>query len=454
MEGTKLPEARTPRAGVNGEEPSALKESTRIEVGAGFVRVRELEIRDEALSQRLEPLAEPDRALEMRRIVEVGFYCLERAGSARDLDFVRHQVGSLLHQVDTLVRGIPASLESQLASRLGTGEGQVLSPVVQAVNHATEATHQRIREVESLLKTDMDPASENSQLGRALRSIRDLLDPQRTDSIQGSLGEALRSVTGPEGHLALTVKNVVQESVRPLAEEVNRLSQLVSAKDQLEALARSTTLKGAEFEEHLITRLQNWARIVGAQVEHVGTDNQPGDAVVVLAANSFAPVPLRLAVEAKDIVSERRGRKVIQDQLSLVMRERHAQGAVYLNRSEQGLALEIGDWAEGEAAEGPWVACTDEHLFTALRFLAVMLRLKARESTDRSFDPARVSTEAQRLRDALQHLRKIRNNVTQSRSLLEDIDREAQRMRQVVEDSLEHLEGVVGRVGQRELPEA
>ncbi len=411
----------------------------RIEVRGKRVFLHEIELESDELAASLRPLDAPGREAHLQRVLEVGVYCLERAGNVRDLDFVRQQVRSLLEEVDGAVRSIPSTLESQLAARLGTDPGQVLAPVRTAVEAASEATHRRVREVEDLLRSEINPTNEASSLGRALRSIQDLLDARRTDSVQGMLGEAVRQLSGPEGNLTGSVRSVVQETVRPLVEQVNALTQRMAEQAGADSVVQQTPLKGREYEEHVVGLLQVWARMVGAQVEHVGPDNMPGDVVVQVPSSGLTARPYRLAVEVKDR-TDPLGRTVIQGQLARVMQDRQCQGAIWLGRSPEGFAREIGDWGEGELPEGPWVACTEEHLRTALRFLVVLLSLKARQDASTGLPADQLRDELARLRDGLNHLKNIRTKVTNARGILDDIDENAQDLREVVDGSLDRLE--------------
>lgn len=435
-------EKRAPAgAGVPGEGPSfpAGSSPASVEVRGKRVVLHGFELESEELSGALLPLDAAGREAHLQRVIEVGVYCLERAGNVRDLDFVRQQVRSLLEEVDGAVRSIPSTLESQLASRLGTDPGQVLAPVRTAVEAASDATHRRVREVEELLRSEINPTNEASSLGRALRSIQDLLDPRRTDSVQAMLGEAVRQLSGPEGNLTGSVRSVVQETVRPLVEQVNALTQRMAEEAGADSVVQQTPLKGQEYEEHVVGLLQGWARMVGAQVEHVGPDNSPGDVVVTLPSSGLTGKPYRLAVEVKDR-TDPQGRTVIQSALTRVMQTRQCQAALWVGRSPEGFAREIGDWGEGELPEGPWVACTEEHLRTALRFLVVLLSLKSRQDGSTGLPADQLRDEMLRLRDGLNHLKNIRTKVTNARGLLDEIDENARDLREVVDSSLDRLE--------------
>jgi len=58
------------------------------------------------------------------------------------------------------------------------------------------------------------------------------------------------------------------------------------------------------------------------------------------------------------------------------MAERKANAAMCLRgKSAAGLAAEIGEWADGTADSGPFVACTHENLSIAIRWLIIQHRI-------------------------------------------------------------------------------
>jgi hypothetical protein len=60
-----------------------------------------------------------------------------------------------------------------------------------------------------------------------------------------------------------------------------------------EAIEQTTLLKGAPYEEEVTGILQAWAQVVGAEVHHVGVDNQPGDWSITLRAMDYFPTRYR-----------------------------------------------------------------------------------------------------------------------------------------------------------------
>src|SRR5207249_1343520 len=131
-----------------------------------------------------------------------------------------------------------------------------------------------------LLSQEIDPRSEDTTLGKALHALRDLLDPNRTDSIQGTLAAKIAEVTAGDGTLARVVKAVVAEAVKPLSDRVDSLAKEVRGREAAAEALAQTTEKGVPYEEEILGRLQTWGKTIGAEIGHVGVDNKPGDITI------------------------------------------------------------------------------------------------------------------------------------------------------------------------------
>src|SRR5438094_974004 len=70
------------------------------------VRVEALDIPRKDVADYLRGFSEEVREEELIRAVEVGVLCLQRAGTAHDIDFVKRQVEALLREVDVTVASI------------------------------------------------------------------------------------------------------------------------------------------------------------------------------------------------------------------------------------------------------------------------------------------------------------------------------------------------------------
>ncbi len=117
-------------------------------------------------------------------------------------------------------------------------------------------------------------------------------------------------------------------------------------KEAAAEILASTTLKGFTYEEEVLAELQQWARSTSAEVHHVGGDNLPGDVLVRIPESTLIPKEFPVIIEVRDRQTGS-GRKSISDSLARAMEIRSAAAAIYVSRSTDGLAQEIGDWAEG-----------------------------------------------------------------------------------------------------------
>src|SRR5260370_6482376 len=99
-----------------------------------------------------------------------------------------------------------------------------------------------------MLTQEIDPDKETTTLGKALKTLRNMLDPKRSDSVQSTLDQAVKTVIGKDGALAKAVKEVVAEAVSPLASEVDKLAKEVRGQEAAEEALEQTTKKGPSFE--------------------------------------------------------------------------------------------------------------------------------------------------------------------------------------------------------------
>ena len=116
--------------------------------------------------------------------------------------------------------------------------------------------------------------------------------------------------------------------------------------------------------------------------------------------------------------------------------ERHACLAIYLNRNQDGFAKEIGDWAEGACERGLFVATTEEHLTTAIRFLFAQRQLAVSRVLKREIDTQAIETHVNRIRVALAGVKNINTSVTKGHELLAGIQSQAETLRSTVRDAL------------------
>jgi hypothetical protein len=421
-----------------------MPETTPLLVLDRTVYINTLKIDDPDVADFLRRVAEEDQIATFVNAVRVGVFCLERAQTNRDTDFVRRQIELLLSEVANAVDKIPGATQDALLAKIGTANGQVLAPIQSLIDQVASTTTARVREVKDLLSQEIDPAKDSSTLGRALRALRDLLDPTRNDSVQSSIQTVLTKIASDDGPLARSVKTNLIEVLQPIQKELNELAKEVRGKEAVAEALANTTQKGISYEEEVLKTLQPWAQSAGAEVHHVGGDNQPGDVLVRIPEGAMMPHRFSVVIEARDRQTPA-GRKPITDGLTKALDARHADAAIYVSRTHDGLALEIGDWAEGVCGRCQWVACTHQNLPTAIRFLIVQDRLaRLRESCDQ-IDSHSIEAQLQAIRTSLGRVTKISKRVGDVRGGADEIQREAEALRDEIRGALSSVEDAISR---------
>jgi hypothetical protein len=267
-----------------------------------------------------------------------------------------------------------------------------------------------------------------------------MLDPTRTDSVPAILSSTISGVCGTDGALAKTVKATVEASIHPIRQELNNLAISVRGQDLVTQALQQTPQKGISYEDEIAACLQPWAKAVGAQVQHVGIDNQPGDFIVDIGGqSSVAHGRIRIVIEARDRQTKMGVQRLSQD-LAVKIAERKAEAGIYVSKTLEGLAKEVGDWCEGVCEKGPWVACTHEHLLTALRFLVVQQRLKKLSEAAPDVNAALVQSQVSTIRTALGRVKTINTRVTNLTGCAGDIVKEAEELRKEINSALTSIE--------------
>jgi hypothetical protein len=262
--------------------------SKRITVLERSLRITDLEISRKDVADFFRAVPDDDVETTLINAVELGVFCLQRAHMSQDTEFIRRQVESVLNSLDAAAKQIPAEIQKALLEKIGTKNGQVLAPVEQTVSAASKAMQDKMKEVRAVLDKDIDPAKETSTLGKALSTVKQLLDPKRSDSVQKTLEEAVKTVTKRDGTLAKVVKEVVAETIKPLAEEVDALAKEVRGQEAAEEALSQTTKKGFDYEDEVVEQLQEWAEYNSAEVYAIGGDNRPGDVLLKIHGDGLA----------------------------------------------------------------------------------------------------------------------------------------------------------------------
>lgn len=398
-----------------------------------------LKIISSDVADELAKLDDSERPEALIQMIEVGQHCLERASNSKDTEFVKRQLEKLTQTVETSVGEIPGRIEKKLMDKVGVDDGQVLKPLMDSTDLASKSIHQQLKQISDFVNQTLDVSKDTSSAGKVLRALRDLLDAERKGSVPDTFQEAIKSVTGKDGTLSESVKAVVADELKPILERLDKLFKELHQQEGAEAVVQETTKKGPRYEHKVVEDLQSWVKAVGAQLEHIGPDNKPGDVIVDVPESALCGVDLRLVIEARDR-TDGKGRTAISKDMETKMAERSANAGIYLTKTSDGLAKGIGDWAEGESAYGPWVAATHDHLHTAVRFLITIKRLEALKRESPDVDGAAIESQIERIRTALKRITAINRKAGDVQSSAEGIKTEAGSLRDEIRDALNAVE--------------
>jgi hypothetical protein len=393
-----------------------------------------------------QPEAERERLVD--RALEIGVFCLERTSSSQDMEFVRRQVEGLLHQVTGAIGSIPLRVEEGLMAKVGTGNGQVLAPVVKAVEESVRTAERGVEEARKLLH-QVDPSRSDGAMGQALQHVKDLLNPKRTDSVSSRVEGVVKGLGDRGGTFATTVTDIIDLALKPLKAEVSKLSDRLLEQEAAAEVVGRTTEKGLPYEVEVVERLQPWARTVGATVEHAGTDNQPGDVVVRFAQTSLAGRALTVVVEARDR-ADAKGLKRVTADLESAMRQRQASAAVYVGRSPAAFAKEIGEWADGRSESGPFIACVDGSLELAMRFIVALVRLDDMHQAHHELDATAIQPYVAQIRTSMDRVRSVKSKLTAIDNAAGDIRSDVESLRSEALTALEAIDGILKKALQNQ----
>lgn len=365
---------------------------------------------------------------------------MQTAQTRHGNELIKQQMESLLVEFQQAVKIIADSFGQELVNQVGTDNGQLLAPLQAQINLTSAILTEKLNSVGTLLTHEIDPARETSVVGRFLNSLRQLLDAKRSDSIQGAFKAALINATKENGTLAVAVKNVVSESVKPLAEQVEKLTREIRDQQITQQVLEQTTAKGITYEELVVVELQNWSKLSGAEVEHIGNDGDTGDILVKFTSKSLAAIELSIVIELRNRSSKPFGRQAITQHLQEAMVRRSANSAIFLSYSREGLAQEIGDWAEGVSESGYWIATTHPFLIIAIRFLVIQQRLNKLRTFESELDVTAVEQQIQQIRTALGRIRTMKKSLTEVGKSIAVIKAEADAMSTDIQSALKSIE--------------
>ncbi|MBC5828457.1 MAG: hypothetical protein GIW99_12395 [Candidatus Eremiobacteraeota bacterium] len=416
------------------------------------ITLSQVEFQSDVVAHYLSGVSEEDRPKSLVKALEVGVYCLERVSAINDVDFVRARIDRLLKDVQRAALEIPGATGALLASKMGVGSGQLLEPFAVAANDVRRAVDEKVQQVRALLENDIDPKNDRSTLGQSLKEIKSLLDPKHLDSIPCALERACQSLTKGDGELIKSVRDAVGDHVREIVRRIDTIEKHVDIAEKIDEALSNTTAAGRPFEDSVLDKLTKWAQSCGAETEHVGTDNRPGDVLIKVPRDPLGSDKIAIIVEAKHKKAGA-GRKQIGDSLRTAMETRQACAAVYVCHSTDGFAREIGDWAEGCVnGHGPWVATTMDNLTTAVRFLAAIVQLSELRSSQARIDTHFISQKVNVLRQSLAHFTNIQTKLTGIVDGVDYIRGESRSARELIHDAISEIEQAL-RAGQGEAAE-
>lgn len=410
----------------------------RIENGCK-VLVEDLTIERREVAEYLGRIPDAEWGEATIRAVEVGVFCLERASLSRDLDFVRQQLEQQVRAVGEAIGQLPAQVLREFLKHVGEEDGQVLKPILGAITLTETALKERLTSVQELFDGHIDPRCADTTLGMALNRFSTLLNAKHDDSIQKSFERAMGAICGDDGALAKKVAELLDDKLEPLQREVTRLgTEVLRGKAAAEALA-GTLAKGAAFEHELLPTVQCWAKLNSAWIEHVGDDRKPGDIVVEVPDQLLGTASVRIVIEARDD-QQARGRKQIADSVAKAMAERKAHYGLYVGKTRAAFAREIGDWSEGQCAQGPFVACTADQLVLAIRWTLLMAKYQALASAQPESDHAAIQSQVTRIRTALKRASSIKTKMNEIEKRSGSVTQTADELQREVSDCLFAIE--------------
>ena len=389
--------------------------------------------------QYFKQLPEEERPRAAVRAFEIGVFCLERMQMGHALDFVRLEVERLIKSAGDAISNVPQLIEQKLGGNAGP-----LAPVHTAVTGAQNAIQQKLNDVSDLFSQHLDPANAEATLGKALSDLRNLVNPERSDSVQKRIEAAISSISKADGELLKAVSTEVEKATKPLQTIIETLKTAVVGEEAIKEALSATTQKGFEFEEELKPILRNWAASVGAELEHVGPQNFPGDFVLRLKDTAIGPSGLTIAMEARDR-QDGWGRVRIVEHMNTALKQWDGNYGIYVNKTPAGLAQEIGEWSELTCDSGSIIACTYEHLRTALRFALVDYKFRELQQSRREIDITSIEGKLSQFRISLNHLTQIKSQVNAIRQPLTQIESEADDMRTEINSVLQEIEDAIRR---------
>lgn len=417
----------------------------QIEVLEDSIIIQNLEIRLFDAVNFLQQIPENEQKAACINAFEIGFFCLQRVHHFDDVEFVKREFDYLLAELQRAVALIPQALEKNLASKIGTENGQLLAPMQSQINLTRAVIAEQLESVKNLFQQEINISEDTSTLGAVMNKIQNLLDPARIDSIQGVFVESLKNVTTESGVLAKSVKSVVEEAMKPLASEVDKLTQQIREQELVQSLLEESIAKGGIYEEIVLAELQKWAKTCGAEISYVGDENRPGDILIKLTSNSVVGIDITIILEARNRESQRWGRTKISRHLESAMARYEANCAIFLSHSNRGLGKDIGDFGQGECQYGFWVATHHDMMNIAIQVLILRQQLNSQKTFSSPIDSAAIKAQVERIELSLNNVTKINTNLTNMEKNTDGIRDSAKALKNEIRSSLEAITQAISK---------
>ena len=136
----------------------------------------------------------------------------------------------------------------------------------------------------------------------------------------------------------------------------------------------------------------------------------------------------------------------------VLIHEREDLLGVVVGKTEAAFAQEVGEWCEMSSTRGLLVACTFEHLVTALRFLIVQRRIQEIRDILPEVDAATILSEIGAIRTSLKKITNIKTQVNAVIEGAETIRTEAEALREEINSALTTIERAIHLVKEKEQP--
>jgi len=187
--------------------------------------------------------------------------------------------------------------------------------------------------------------------------------------------------------------------------------------------------RGLAFEKEVLAELTALNK-VGISVDHCGGDNRTGDFVLKNLNDSSLGA---IVVEAKYVYEKSRLTRFATSRiLSAAMVEREAKGGILVVPEKDGLAPDLGDWAEGRCGDQLWVATTLHHIVASAQFLFAKITLSKLQSARVEGETIELRHSIKALEESLHSFATMRRRITLMKRNIEQLEHTMDNMRVAV----------------------